>query len=56
MRQGDFVVLRGGLAAGERIVVGDLDWAVEGMLLAPVEDAALLARLVAEATGADAVP
>ena len=34
-----------GLAAGERVVVSDPPVAVAGMLLAPVEDAALAARL-----------
>lgn len=51
-----FLSVADGLAEGERIVAGDLDWAVEGMLLTPREDEALLARLVAEATGKGAVP
>ncbi len=55
LRQGELVALSGGLAAGERIVVGDLVPAVDGMLLEAVEDAALLKALVAEAAGEGAV-
>lgn len=56
LRHDAFVSITDGLAAGERIVASDLDWAVEGMLLTPQDDQALLARLVAEATGRDAAP
>lgn len=51
LRQGELVALSGGLAAGERIVVSDLIPAIDGMLLVPVEDAALLEFLIAEAAG-----
>lgn len=51
VRQSGFVVVDEGLAAGESIVVTDLAPAIDGMLLEPVEDAALLARLTAAATG-----
>ena len=49
--QTNFVVVGAGLEAGERIVVSDLPFAVEGMQLAPVEDEVALADLVAEAVG-----
>jgi len=50
-RQSDFAVVDEGLAAGETIVVTDLVPAVDGMMLRPVEDHALLDRLIASATG-----
>jgi len=50
-RQTDFVVLRDGLKAGERVVISDLVPAIEGMLITPVEDEAALAGLVGEARG-----
>jgi multidrug efflux pump subunit AcrA (membrane-fusion protein) len=53
--QSDFVVIEMGLAGGERIVVSDLIPAIEGMLLAPREDAALADRLRREASGATTV-
>ena len=49
--QGEFVTVRAGLEAGERLVVSDPVPAIEGMLLEPVLDEALLARLIAEASG-----
>lgn len=49
--QTNFVVVRSGLEAGERVVVSDLPFAVDGMRLAPVEDEEALAALVAEAVG-----
>jgi RND family efflux transporter MFP subunit len=51
VRQSGFVVVDAGLADGEIIVVTDLTPAIDGMLLEPVEDAALRARLIAAATG-----
>ena len=51
MAQGDFVVVEAGLDAGDRVVVTDLVPAVEGMLLAPVRDLALEARLAQTAAG-----
>lgn len=54
-RQGEFAVISDGLAAGERIVVGDLVPAVEGMLLSPVDDPELGDRIAALAAGAGAV-
>ena len=53
--QTNFVVLRSGLAPGERVVISDLPFAVEGMRLAAVADRAAEANLVAEA-GAVKVP
>ena len=50
--QTNFVVLRSGLAPGERVVISDLPFAVEGMRLAAVADRAAEANLVAEAGGA----
>jgi multidrug efflux pump subunit AcrA (membrane-fusion protein) len=47
--QTNFVAIAGGLSAGERIVVSDLEPAVDGMLLAPVVDEGLARTLVAEA-------
>ncbi|MDP6707563.1 MAG: efflux RND transporter periplasmic adaptor subunit [Alphaproteobacteria bacterium] len=49
--QTNFVAIAAGLETGDRIVVGDLIPAIEGMLLAPVLDEALMRRLAAEATG-----
>ena len=49
--QTNFVVVRSGLGAGERVVVSDLPFAVDGMRLGPVEDEEALAALVAEAVG-----
>ena len=49
--QTNFVVVASGLEAGERIVVSDLPFAVDGMRLAPEEDEKALAALVAEAIG-----
>ena len=49
--QGDFAVIDSGLAGGERLVVSDLIPAIEGMLLAPLLDEALSARLLAKARG-----
>ena len=49
--QTNFVVVRSGLEAGERVVVSDLPFAVDGMRLGPVEDEEALAALVAEAVG-----
>ncbi len=54
-RQANFVALASGLDAGERVIVTDLIFAIEGMLLAPVKDAKALEALKAEATGAGAV-
>ena len=53
--QTDFAVVGSGLAAGERVVVSDLPFAVEGMRLAPVEDKAALEALVSQALGATPV-
>lgn len=50
-RQGDIVVISSGISSGERVIVSDLVPAVEGMLLAPQQDDALLSNIVAEATG-----
>ncbi len=49
--QGDLAVVEDGIASGDRIVVSDLIPAVDGMLLEPRPDEALLARLKAEAAG-----
>ena len=49
--QDDFVVVGSGLAAGERVIISDLPFAVEGMRLAPDEDDAALEALVLEALG-----
>lgn len=53
--QTSFVVLQSGLAAGERVVVSDLPFAVEDMRLDPVVDRTAAARLTAEAVGATPV-
>ncbi|MCP5371376.1 MAG: efflux RND transporter periplasmic adaptor subunit [Hyphomicrobiales bacterium] len=50
-RQTDFVVLGGGVTAGERVVVSDLVPAIDGMLIEPVNDEEARAALVAAATG-----
>lgn len=49
--QTNFAAISAGLSAGERVVVGDLIPAIEGRLLDPVDDAALGARIAAEAAG-----
>ncbi|GBC63684.1 efflux RND transporter periplasmic adaptor subun it [Desulfonema ishimotonii] len=49
--QTDFYVVREGLAPDEQLVVSDLIPAIEGMLLAPIEDKALSDRLMAQADG-----
>ena len=53
--QTNFVVLKSGIEAGDRVVVSDLPFAVDGMRLAPVEDEEALAGLVAEAVGSTPV-
>lgn len=54
-RQGDMVVLADGIAAGDRIVVGDPRVAIDGQLLSITEDAVLAAKLNARAAGDGAV-
>jgi hypothetical protein len=49
--QSDFAVIREGLIAGEQVVVSDVMPAVEGMLLAPQEDAAIRERLIVQVAG-----
>ncbi len=49
--QGDVVVIEDGLAPGERVVVTDLVPAIEGMLLAPVLDEALMRQVASAAAG-----
>lgn len=49
--QGDLAVIEAGLAPGERVIVDDLQPALAGMMLAPRRDAALEARLAAQALG-----
>ena len=53
--QTNFVVVESGLAAGERVVVSDLPYAIDGMRLETVEDEEALAALVAEAIGSTPV-
>ena len=53
--QTNFVVVASGLAPGERVVVSDLPYAVDGMRLEAVEDEEALAALVAEAVGSTPV-
>lgn len=50
--QSNFVVLQSGLEPGERVVISDLPFAVEGMRVGPVEDPDAAANLAAEAMGA----
>ncbi len=50
-KQGDLAVIESGLAPGERVIVDDLQPAIEGMALAPRRDVALEARLTAQALG-----
>ena len=51
--QGDLVVIQAGLSAGERVVVSDLSPAIEGMLLEPLDDPVVSARIAREAVGRD---
>ena len=53
--QGDLAVIDKGVEAGDRVVVSDLTPAIVGMLLAPKDDADVLARLRADA-GGEAIP
>ncbi len=55
-RQADYVCLRGGIAAGEHVVLTDLIPAIEGMLLEPVPDDEAAARLAAATGQGDAPP
>jgi RND family efflux transporter MFP subunit len=48
-KQGDFVTIAKGLEPGDRIVVSDPVPAIEGMLVAPVLDEDLMARLAGQA-------
>lgn len=50
-RQDDVLVVLHGLAAGERVVVSDLAYAIEGLRLAPAEDESLARRLRDQAEG-----
>ncbi len=54
--QPDFVVIDSGIEEGERVIISDLIPAIDGMLLAPVSDSDMLARLLAEAGGEEALP
>ncbi len=54
--QAGFACLRSGLAGGELLVVSDPAPAIEGMLVEPVVDEDVQARLVAEATGEERPP
>ena len=56
MIQPEFVVVRNGLKAGERLVVSDLIPAIRGMLLKPTEDEQGRARLINLATAVGAQP
>nr|WP_321456083.1 hypothetical protein [uncultured Cohaesibacter sp.] len=49
--QGDIAVLMSGLEPNEKVVVSDLPAPVDGMLVGPKPDKALLERIIAEATG-----
>jgi len=49
--QSDFAVIRGGLTAGERVVISDLIPAIPGMLLIPKIDKAAARSLMDSATG-----
>lgn len=55
MVQGDVVVIDSGVLPGERVVVGDLVPAIEGMLIIPVEDEALRQAVVDYALGKGSV-
>ena len=48
--QADFVVVKAGLQAGERVVVSDLVPAIEGMALDPVIDTETLDLLLRQST------
>ncbi|HIE02417.1 MAG TPA: efflux RND transporter periplasmic adaptor subunit, partial [Thiotrichaceae bacterium] len=49
--QTDFVVIKNGLKKGEQLIVSDLIPAIEGMLLKPVNDSAMLETLLNAAQG-----
>lgn len=55
-RQGGVAVLSAGVEVGERVVLTDLVPAIEGMLLAPREDAAAAEALAREARGEGVCP
>ncbi|MEN8213047.1 MAG: efflux RND transporter periplasmic adaptor subunit [Pseudomonadota bacterium] len=52
-RGADYVVIKEGLEAGERIVLSGLAPAIDGMLLAPVDDEETLQQLLASVKGGD---
>ncbi|SNY90199.1 hypothetical protein SAMN04515647_0346 [Cohaesibacter sp. ES.047] len=49
--QGNIIVLKSGVEPKQKVIVSDMPSPVEGMLLKPRPDKALLARVIAEATG-----
>ncbi len=49
--QDDFYVITSGVTAGQRVVVSDIPTAMEGLLLAPIEDTQLDTQIAAQATG-----
>lgn len=49
--QTNFAVIKGGLKAGERVIISDLIPAIDGMLLHPVADNEALTDLIADARG-----
>ncbi len=52
--QGDSAILKGGVSAGERVIVSDLVPTVDGVLVEPVEDVDLATRMTAAALGKEA--
>ena len=49
--QGDFVVIKKGIAANDRLIVSDLSPAIDGMLLQTIDDPSIGKRLRAQAAG-----
>ena len=50
-RGADYVIIKEGLKEGEQIVISDLAPAIDGMLLATVDDEDTLQRLLASVKG-----
>ena len=49
--QGGYAVIKSGIKAGDQIVTSDMVSAIQGMLLAPVQDDQIKNRMIVEATG-----
>lgn len=51
LTQGDFVIIKNGLAPKDRVIVSDLSPAIHGMLLQSIDDVSVSNRLMTQASG-----